>query len=136
MCPDAIEEEVKLLQATGVPVDLLSEEGQCYARVMELPAPSPPWDRTRYDILVAVPAAYDFGGLDAFYLGLPYQFEGGTHPRVDNGAIITLEGRQWRLVSWHYADGKPWVRGQDNLASHIEHCKGFFLGRGATNDYR
>jgi Prokaryotic E2 family E len=135
MCPPTAKDEVETLQNRGVLVELVAAGGQCYVLARGLLAPAPPWDRATYEILVAVPAAYDAACLDAFYLGLPYEFNGGTHPRVQ-GAVITVGDRQWQLVSWHYPDGKPWKRGIDDLASHLTHCKGFFLHRGATNDYR
>jgi hypothetical protein len=135
MYPAAANDEVETLRRRGESVELVAQGGQCYVLARGLDAPAPAWDRTAYDILVAVPAAYDSASLDAFYLALPYMFNGGTHPRVQ-GATITVEGRQWRLVSWHYPDGKPWTRGLDDLASHLTHCKGFFLHRGAINDYR
>jgi hypothetical protein len=135
MYPSAVKDEVDMLSRRGVPVELAGAGTQCFVLARGIDAPAPGWDRANYDILVAVPAAYDAAALDAFYLALPYTFNGGTHPRVQ-GATLTLGGRQWRLVSWHYPDGKPWTRGLDDLASHLTHCKGFFLHRGATNDFR
>ena len=65
---------------------------------MGIEAPSPPWDRTRYEILVPIPIAYDLGtGLDGFDIALPYSFGGVEHNRV-NGQTVTVEGRQWRAV--------------------------------------
>jgi Prokaryotic E2 family E len=135
MGPQAAQDEVAALAARGVPAELIEVEKQCYVLVRGLEAPSPPWDRGCYDILVAIPAAYDASSLDAFYLALPYKFDGADHPKI-SGGTVTFDGRQWRLVSWHYPDGKPWTRGQDDLASHLTHCKGFFLHRGALNDIR
>ncbi len=134
MCPSAANDEVELLASRGEAVELIGAAGQTYILGRALEAPTPPWDRGSYDILVAIPAAYDAAALDAFYLGLPYKFNGGTHPRVQ-GAVITVNGRQWQLASWHYRDGKPWTRGLDDLASHLTHCKGFFFNRGAVNGY-
>jgi Prokaryotic E2 family E len=134
MCPQAVKDEVEGLAQRGVAVELVEANGQCYVLAPALPAPAPPWDRQSYDILVAIPAAYDAASLDAFYLALPYKFNNGTHARVQGG-IITVKERQWQLVSWHYQDGKPWTRGFDDLASHLTHCKGFFLHRGAVNAY-
>jgi hypothetical protein len=133
MCPQRLAEEIAALVKRGVSVEAVEAGGQCYALQQGVTAPAL-WDKSAYDILVAIPAAYDAGALDAFYLGLPYKFKGGTHPRVQ-GAIITVKGRQWQLVSWHYADGKEWIRGQDDLSSHLTHCMGFFLNRGAINAY-
>jgi hypothetical protein len=135
MCPEAANGEVGALAKRGLAVELVEIDHQCYVLHRGLAASMPPWDRENYDILVAIPAAYDACSLDAFYLGLPYKFNGGEHPRV-NGATINWNDRQWRLVSWHYRDGKPWTRGLDDLASHLTHCKGFFLNRGAVNDFR
>jgi hypothetical protein len=135
MCPSAIRDELEALAKDGAPVGLLEANGQCYVLARGLEAPAPPWDRKGYDILVAIPAAYDAASLDAFYLALPYTFNGGAHPRVQ-GAVVTVGDRRWQLVSWHYPDGKPWARGLDDLASHLTHCKGFFLHRGAINDFR
>ena len=109
--------------------------GQNYAFVEQVTAPSPPWDLTQYDILIPVPAAYDAAGLDGFYLALPYKFQGGAHPRV-NGGTVDMSGRSFQQVSWHYHDNHPWKRGQDDLETHIFHCKGFFIDRGAVNDIK
>jgi hypothetical protein len=134
MCPRAAQLEVNQLSPRGLRVELVETAGQCYALASGVDAPSPPWDRASYDILIAIPAGYDDAGLDAFYLGLPYTFKGATHPRVQ-GAIIETNGRRWQLVSWHYPDGTSWRRGQDNLETHLLHCKGFFFHRGAVNAY-
>jgi hypothetical protein len=134
MCPQALEDEIAALVKRGVSVEAVEANNQCYALARGLLAPVPPWDKGTYDILVAIPAAYDAASLDAFYLGLPYKFKDGTHTRVQ-GTVITVKERQWQLVSWHYPDGKPWMQGQDDLASHMAHCTGFFLNRGAINAY-
>ena len=134
VCPRSAQDEVTRLSRRGIKTELVDAGGQCYAVASGVDAPVPPWDRSRYDILVAVPAAYDDAALDAFYLGLPYTFKGGTHPRVQGG-VIEVNGRRWQLVSWHYPEGASWRRGQDNLETHILHCKGFFLDRGAVNAY-
>lgn len=123
--------QVGTLQARGVGLDLVEVCGQCYVHVFALPAPAPPWDRPAYGILIAVPPAAG-AGLDGFYLELPYQYQNGLHPRV-NGQTIAHGGRTWKQVSWHYPDGRPWTYGADTLETHVEHCKGFFLHRGATN---
>lgn len=134
MCPRVARDEVTRLSRRGLPVALAETAGQCYALASGVEAPIPPWDRAGYDLLIAIPAAYDDAGLDAFYLGLPYTFKGSTHPRVQ-GAVIEVNGRRWQLVSWHYPEGTSWRRGQDNLETHILHCKGFFFNRGALNAY-
>lgn len=127
--PDAMVREVEQLRARGVEVEIVSLGAQCYVLARQIEAPSRTWDRAGYDILIAVPAAYDDAGLDAFYLGIPYSYKGNQHERV-NGDEITVGDRKWKLVSWHYADGKEWMRGVDCLETHLVHCKGFFFGRG------
>jgi hypothetical protein len=127
------EAEIQRLAAAGVRIQLVNVNSQPYALVKDIEAKSPPWDRTTYDIAVAIPIAYDLGTpLDGFYLALPYKFSGGDHNRV-NGQSFTMENREWKLVSWHYVDGKQFRLGIDNIESHIVHCRGFFLERGATN---
>lgn len=130
-CPLKVAAEIALLRSRGIAVTLIEVAGQCYAQVPSVVAPAPPWDRSEYQILIAVPLA-DRAALDAFYLELPYQYKGGSHQRV-NGNIINFNNRSWQLVSWHYPDGRPWVQGKDDLDSHITHCKGFFCNRGAVN---
>ncbi len=132
MCPGPAIEEVRELKASGLDVELVEISLQCYVRVRQTGAPSPPWDRDTYEFLIAIPAAYDDAGLDGFYLGLPYQFNAGTHTRVSGGEVL-YGGLSWKLVSWHYPENRPWQRGLDNLETHISHCKGFFLHRGALN---
>lgn len=127
------EAEIRRLAASGASIELMTFDSQPYALVRAIQAPSPPWDRDRYDVLIAIPLAFDLGTpLDSFYLELPYKFHGGEHNRV-NGNIITVGGRQWRLVSWHYPDGKTFNSAIDTIETHIVHCRGFFLERGAVN---
>lgn len=129
----AAKTEIEKLAASGTAIELMIDGAQPYARVRAIAAPKPPWDREAYDILMAIPIAYDLGtGLDGFYMSLPYSFNGGEHNRV-NGQILTLKDRQWRGVSWHYPDGKAFKAGVDTIESHIVHCRGFFLARGAVN---
>jgi hypothetical protein len=125
--------EIERLSASSVAVALVTEGSQPYALVRRVEAPSPPWDRTAYDILIAIPIAFDLGTpLDGFYLGLPYTFQEGEHNRV-NGQVVKLANSEWKAVSWHYPDGKQFRLGVDNIESHIVHCRGFFLERGAVN---
>lgn len=125
--------EIDRLAAAGTEISIVMIDSQPYARVGRIEAPSPPWDRTRYDILIVIPIAYDLGtGLDGFYVALPYSFEKGEHNRV-NGKIVNFENRDWKAVSWHYPDDKQFRIGIDNIESHIVHCRGFFLARGAVN---
>jgi Prokaryotic E2 family E len=130
-CPAAVVAEVELLRKRGVPVELVAIGTQCFAQVGDMQAPSPPWDRSTYGILIAVPLAAG-AALDAFYLELPYKYESGIHPRVC-GTTISFADRNWQLVSWHYPDGRPWTHGKDDLDTHIAHCRGFFFNRGAVN---
>jgi hypothetical protein len=125
--------EIERLTASGVAVTLVNEGSQPYALVRGVEAPSPPWDRTTYDILIAIPIAYDLGtGLDGFYIALPYWFQKGEHNRV-NGQVVVVGNSQWKAVSWHYPDGRQFRLDVDNIESHIVHCRGFFLERGAVN---
>ena len=125
--------EIEALAAAGLKIELVNVGAQPYAHVRHVEAPSPPWDRASYDIFIAIPLAYDDGsGLDAFYLEQPYQYNGAKHGNVV-GQDITCNGKTWKQVSWHYADTKPFDPKVDNIESHIVHCRGFFLHRGATN---
>jgi hypothetical protein len=133
MCVPDAEREAEALVHRGSRVTLTEVDGQCFAQA-EVTAPTPPWDRTTYAILIPIPAAYSDAALDAFYLELPYTFNGESHPRV-SGGVVTLNEKQFQLVSWHYPDDRPWKRGVDSLESHITHCGGFFLNRGAVNAF-
>lgn len=127
------EAEVARLAGTGIGITLVHVGVQPYALVRDIESPSPPWGAAKHDILIAIPTAFDFGtALDAFYLALPYGFNGGLHNRV-SGQTVSFENRQWQLVSWHYPDGKTFRLGVDNIESHVVHCRGFFLDRGAVN---
>jgi Prokaryotic E2 family E len=127
------ETEITRLSRSGMGIALVKDQAQPYALVRGLEAPFPPWDKGAYDILIPIPVAFDMGAaLDGFYLGLPYKFQGGDHNRV-SGATITLEKQEWRLVSWHYPDGKAFRENVDTIESHITHCRGFFMERGAVN---
>jgi hypothetical protein len=125
--------EIERLAASGVSIEIVNEGTQPYALVRGVAAPCPPWDKDHYDILITIPLAYDLGsGLDGFYLGLPYKFDGGEHNRV-NGQVLNLGGSQWKMVSWHYPDGKGFRENVDTVETHLVHCRGFFSGRGAVN---
>ena len=127
------EAEIARLAGSGMPIALVIQGAQPYALVRNIASPVPPWANSTHDILIAIPNAYDLGtALDAFYLALPYSFNGGIHNRV-SGQNVTIEGRNWQLVSWHYPDGKAFRLGTDNIESHVVHCRGFFLDRGAQN---
>jgi hypothetical protein len=133
MRPDRAVQEITKLVGCGTAVELIEADSQCYAFVKGIIAPSPPWSKKLFDILIAIPAVFDAAELDGFYVELPCLHSNCAHPRVQ-GQIIDVGDRKWQLVSWHYPDGKPWVRGQDSIETHIVHCRGFFLDRGATNE--
>jgi hypothetical protein len=130
--PEVLKTEVDQLRARGIAVSIHELNQQCFVRVLGLEAPSPPWGAAAHDLVIAIPAAYPKAQLDAFYLAHPYVFREGTHPRV-NGDKISLGERTWQLVSWHYPEARAWIPGQDCLETHITHCRGFFLQRGAIN---
>src|SRR5438105_5053701 len=132
MCAGRAREEVLELARRAVGIRLVEKNSQCYALAEAVPAPSPPWNKDRFDILIAIPAAYDAAEIDSFYVELPCTYKGNDHPRIQ-GTVIDVEGRRWRLASWHYGEGKPWERGRDSLETHITHCRGFFLERGLGN---
>lgn len=134
MPSEKIKAEVELLAKSGMKISFTELAGQWFVVVEALETPAPPWGSTTHDIAIAVPLAYETAGLDAFYLRLPYTFNGTGHPRV-SGPQVKIGDHQWQLVSWHYPDDKRWILGQDDLANHIEHCRGFFLHRKATNAY-
>ena len=126
-----IERDVVALTIGGYEARLFSQNGQEYIEVSNVDVPSPPWSSARARILIAVPATYPAGGLDAFYLdrsSLAYQ--GGAIPYEQ--ARATIDGREWGLMSWHYAVNRPWNPTHDSLSSHIAHCRGYFLRRGVA----
>ena len=64
--------EIERLAAAGTVIELVMDGAQPYVWVRGIAAPKPPWDRTSYDILIAIPIAYDLGtGLDGFYSAYP-----------------------------------------------------------------
>jgi hypothetical protein len=132
MIPERAQEEVAELAGRGVVIRLIEVNGQCYAHTSITGIPVPAWEKAEHEILIPIPAVYDAADLDGFYIALPYRYDGGEHKRVNGNTIDALD-RKWRQVSWHYPEGKAWRRGQDTLETHIVHCRGFFLQRGATN---
>ncbi len=124
--------ELRDAQLAGHEVSLVTINQQTYVLASHTQAPTPPWGKSYYRILVAIPQRYDLGAeLDAFYLQTPYEFNNGqytSHPRVGNaGQQLIFEEKTWQLVSWHYT--QPWQAGKDNLLSHLLHCRGFFWKR-------
>lgn len=122
-----IEEDVEALRNAGFTVRFLAEGGQRFVEVKNLAIPSPPWSAPSCSILIAVPSTYPTGGLDAFYIGQGVH-QGGAVP--NQGAVASIAGESWGLISWHYATDRPWNPLRDDLASHVAHCRGYFLKRG------
>ena len=133
--PLSLVDEVAELTNHGLKVRLVRNGNQTYLLEADLSIPAPPWSRECTDILIPLPLAYQGfpspAALDAFRVAWPIEFNGGVHPRIQspNEPGITVEGRLWRLVSWHYPPGAQWCAGVDRLSTHINHCHGFFLGR-------
>jgi len=122
-----IEEDVERLRREGADLTLHNVNGQKYAEARSLCIPSPPWSKGVTNILVAIPGTYPQGGLDALYLEFGVT-QNGSVPRQQSTAALL--GRTWILISWHYATNRPWDPTADDLGTHIEHCRGFFLERG------
>lgn len=125
-----IEDDIAHIQEAGVEARLLNIGAQKYVELSGLKTPTPPWHSGSATILITVPATYPLAGLDAFYLELPFGHSSGSIPYQQQ--VANLDGRTWALISWHYASNKQWEPRHDDLASHIEHCRGFFLRRGVT----
>ena len=124
-----IEDDVKEAKEAGIDASLLNINGQKYVEVGGLAIPSPPWKPSEVRILIAVPSNYP-SGLDAFYVDASVTHDGGSIPRQQG--ITQIGERSWILISWHYATHRPWNPRHDDLLTHIEHCRGFFLERGVT----
>ena len=125
-----IEDDVERLRKDDIDVEIHVAAGQKYVEAPHLEIPSPPWSNCTTPILIAVPATYPQGGLDAFYLECGVHLNGSV-PRQQS--VVQLLGRTWALVSWHYATNRPWNPRIDDLGTHLEHCRGFFLARGVTS---
>lgn len=125
-----IEDDVQALKEAGSKARLFTFNGQKYVEVEGLAAPSPPWSRNLITILIAIPATYPTSGLDAFYIDMSITHSSGSIPNKSGDAMI--DGRAWGLISWHYANNRPWNPLSDDLSTHIEHCRGALLHRGVT----
>lgn len=123
-----IEEDAEILEKAGVKARLHLQGGQKYVEIRAVKIPSPPWGKAETNILIAVPATYPSGGLDALYIEMPITHSSGSIPYQQQ--TLQVDGRTWMLISWHYHESRPWNPLHDDLASHIEHCRGFFLTRG------
>lgn len=122
-----IEDDVAAVCAGGVSARLISENGQRFVDVSGIDIPAPPWSGSSATIAIAVPASYPQGGLDGLYLEKTVN-QNGSIPYEQ--PAINLGGRTFALISWHYAAGREWNPSRDDLASHIAHCRGYFLKRG------
>src|SRR4051812_38409546 len=71
MRPDRAVQEITKLVGCGTAVELIEADSQCYAFVKGIIAPSPPWSKKLFDILIAIPAVFDAAELDGFYVELP-----------------------------------------------------------------
>jgi len=124
----SLNDDLERLRGEGLELTAHNVSGQIYVET-RVSIPSPPWSNTSAAILIAIPANYPKGGLDAFYLEAGTT-QNGAVPRQQ--AVVSLLGRTWSLISWHYSNGRPWDPQADDLGTHIEHCRGFFLARGVT----
>lgn len=125
-----IEDDVKWIKEVGMDARLLSFNGQKYVEIRGVTVPSPPWSLQMLTLLIAIPATYPVGGLDAFYIELPVSHASGSIPYQSQ--IAQIDGRSWGLISWHYPASRPWNPLHDDLSTHIEHCRGALLKRGVT----
>jgi hypothetical protein len=125
-----IEDEVALLGLAGLDARLVSDGGQSYAEISSVGVPSPPWSRPAAAILIAIPSTYPASSLDAFYMEESLSHSSGAVPYQQN--TVQIGGRSWRLISWHYTLSRPWNPSTDDLATHLSHCRGFFLTRGIS----
>jgi hypothetical protein len=123
-----IEDDIEAANESGEIAKLVTVGSQKYVEVTNVSASSPPWGKGKATILIAVPATYPSGGLDAFYLGLPFTHSSNSIPQQQQ--VVSIDGSDWALISWHYHESRPWNPLQDDLITHIQHCKGFFLTRG------
>jgi E2/UBC family protein E len=123
-----IEDDIEAANGAGETARLVAVGSQKYVEVRDIGVPSPPWGNVRANILIAIPATYPSGGLDAFYVELPFTHSSGPIPNQQS--TVSIDGRNWALISWHYHETRPWNPSQDDLTTHIQHCRGFFLKRG------
>jgi hypothetical protein len=123
-----IEDDIEAANGAGETARLVAVGSQKYVEVRDIGVPSPPWGNVRANILIAIPATYPSGGLDAFYVELPFTHSSGPIPNQQS--TVSIDGRNWALISWHYHETRPWNPLQDDLTTHIQHCRGFFLKRG------
>jgi hypothetical protein len=125
----ALNDDVERLKTEGAELALYNVNGQIYVEARRVIIPSPPWSSDNANLLIAVPSTYPQGGLDAFYLESG-STQNGSVPRQQS--VMSVLGRTWILISWHYANNRPWDPRVDDLGTHIEHCRGFFLARGVA----
>lgn len=125
-----IEDDVQGVVEAGIDARLVTCTAQKYVEVKRVEVPSPPWSLDKLTLLISVPALYPAGGLDAFYIELPISHASGSVPYQSQSAQI--DARSWGLISWHYPASRPWNPLHDDLATHIEHCRGALLKRGVT----
>lgn len=123
-----IEDDVEQMKLSGAAVRLISNGQQRFVEAT-IPILSPPWSAPSTKILIAIPANYPTGGLDAFYVDPAITINGTIH-RAQSAE--PLPGMKWNLISWHYSSKHPWNPRADDLQSHVEHCRGFFLERGVV----
>jgi hypothetical protein len=128
-CSQTIEDDVEATSEAGLDARLLIQSGQKYVEV-RLDLQTPPWSRNMTRILIAVPSNYPAGGLDAFYLEQGLTHVSGSIPGQQSTVII--DGRTWVQISWHYTPNRQWNPLHDDLASHVVHCRGYFLNRGVS----
>jgi E2/UBC family protein E len=125
-----IQQDVKLMSEAGVDTRLFTQGGQTYVEVCSLGIPNPPWSQQTTNIVIAIPSTYPAGGLYAFYMQQELRHVSGSIPGQQSSVII--DGRTWTLISWHYAPDRQWNPINDDLASHVAHCRGYFLQRGIS----
>jgi len=107
--------------------------GQKYVEVRKIPIDGSVWNMAEANILIAVPSNYNIGGLDGFYIedGLLLA-NNQAHQRTRHQGVCVILDRNWRIVSWHYQQNKPWSS-SDTIVTHVHHCRLFFK-QGARKD--
>ena len=135
MCPQAARDEVAALLGAASRSTWSSwiSSGTCWPRGVE--AASPPWDRP------TMTSSWRSRRPTA-----PVPWTPSTSPcRTSSTAATTRASTERRSPSaagsggWCPGTTRTAGRGPaglDDLASHLAHCKGFFLHRGALNDFR
>lgn len=114
------EEEVELLDGSGLRWEAITEGGSKWLIVRSIPLPSA-FVASTTSVAIQIPTGYPATGLDMAYFNPAIRrVDGGTIPCTE--ATQRIDGLDWQRWSRHYTPANPWKIGEYNILTHYLLC--------------